>query len=44
MLGPMSLPADTPYSVYQHRVRFHETDAMGIVHHANYLLLMDMYY
>ena len=41
MLGPMSLPADTPYSVYQHRVRFHETDAMGIVHHANYLLLME---
>lgn len=26
-----------PTSVLVHRVDFHETDAMGIVHHANYL-------
>ena len=26
-----------PASILEHRVGFHETDAMGIVHHANYL-------
>ncbi|NRA01760.1 MAG: acyl-CoA thioesterase [Myxococcales bacterium] len=37
----MTAPTDTPSSTYLHRVRFYETDAMGIVHHANYLLLME---
>ena len=37
----MTLPSNIPTSVYRHRVRFYETDAMGIVHHANYLLFME---
>jgi len=30
-------PAGATTSTTQHRVAFYETDAMGIVHHANYL-------
>jgi len=35
-LVPSLLPADYPY-VHSLRVRFAETDAMGIVHHSRYL-------
>lgn len=35
-LQPSLVPADYPY-VHQLRVRFAETDAMGIVHHSRYL-------
>jgi acyl-CoA thioester hydrolase len=35
-LQPSLVPADYPY-VHQLRVRFSETDAMGIVHHSRYL-------
>jgi acyl-CoA thioester hydrolase len=33
----MPIPPDAPTICYRHRVGFHETDAMGIVHHSNYL-------
>jgi len=32
-----SIPAGATTITMQHRVGFHETDAMGIVHHSNYL-------
>ncbi len=35
-LEPTLVPADYPY-VHHLRVRFSETDAMGIVHHSRYL-------
>jgi len=36
--SPAPAPADDSLvSTIQHRVGFHETDAMGIVHHSNYL-------
>ena len=35
-LQPSLVPTDYPY-VHQLRVRFSETDAMGIVHHSRYL-------
>ena len=31
---------DLPFSM-ERRVRFHETDAMGVVHHASYLLYLE---
>jgi acyl-CoA thioester hydrolase len=31
------IPEDATTITFQHRVGFHETDAMGIVHHSNYL-------
>jgi acyl-CoA thioester hydrolase len=34
-------PKDAVVSTYQHRVPFFETDAMGIVHHANYVLYLE---
>jgi acyl-CoA thioester hydrolase len=33
----MPIPPGATTILYKHRVGFHETDAMGIVHHANYL-------
>ncbi len=32
-----SIPAGATTSMVRHRVHFYETDAMGIVHHSNYL-------
>ena len=34
-------PDDRPHSTLARRVAFHETDAMGIVHHANYLRYLE---
>lgn len=33
----VELPAGVPSVTHAHRVAFYETDAMGIVHHSNYL-------
>jgi len=33
----VGVPAGATTTTVAHRVAFHETDAMGIVHHANYL-------
>lgn len=33
----MPIPPGATTITYAHRVGFHETDAMGIVHHSNYL-------
>ena len=33
----MTIPSGATTITFQHRVGFHETDAMGIVHHSNYL-------
>jgi acyl-CoA thioester hydrolase len=33
-------PRDLPFTS-ERRVRFHETDAMGVVHHASYLLYLE---
>ena len=33
----MTIPVGATTITLQHRVGFHETDAMGIVHHSNYL-------
>ncbi len=35
------IPAGVPISTVQHRVNFHETDAMGIVHHANFVRFLE---
>lgn len=35
------VPAEGAVSRVTHRVNFHETDAMGIVHHANYLKYLE---
>jgi acyl-CoA thioester hydrolase len=35
-------PPDTLTAVVHHRVPFYETDAMGIVHHANYLRYLEI--
>jgi acyl-CoA thioester hydrolase len=37
-----SAPADRRISVVLHRVPFYETDAMGIVHHSNYVRHMEL--
>jgi len=39
LLSP--IPADAVTTTVQHTVRFHETDAMGIVHHANFIRLLE---
>ena len=36
-----SPPEDAIVSTYRHRVPFFETDGMGIVHHANYVLYLE---
>ncbi len=38
----MQPPRGAATAVAQHRVPFFETDAMGIVHHANYLLYFEL--
>ena len=41
-MKPRSIrPEAALLSVLRHRVAFYETDAMGIVHHANYVLLFE---
>jgi len=35
--NPTDLPASVATTTHAHRVAFYETDAMGIVHHSNYL-------
>lgn len=35
-------PGDDRTSVLKHRVAFWETDAMGVMHHANYVNLLEM--
>ncbi len=35
------IPAGVPISTVPHRVNFHETDAMGIVHHANFVRFLE---
>jgi acyl-CoA thioester hydrolase len=35
------IPPDAITSTVRHRVNFHETDAMGIVHHANYIRFLE---
>ncbi|MBW2713206.1 MAG: acyl-CoA thioesterase [Deltaproteobacteria bacterium] len=35
------IPADAITSTIRHRVNFHETDAMGIVHHANFIRFLE---
>lgn len=35
-------PAGVPVSHYRHRVPFYETDAMGVVHHANYVRYLEL--
>jgi acyl-CoA thioester hydrolase len=35
-------PAGAAISTYRHRVPFYETDAMGIVHHANYIRYLEL--
>ncbi len=34
---PESIPEAAKVATFRHRVAFYETDAMGIIHHANYL-------
>jgi len=34
-------PPGTPTATWDHRVGFYETDAMGIVHHANYVNFLE---
>jgi len=36
-----SPPENAVVSTYRHRVPFFETDGMGIVHHANYVLFLE---
>ena len=33
----MSMLMNTPFAPYLRKVQFYETDAMGIIHHANYI-------
>jgi len=40
--GDAAAPDDRRISVVQHRVPFYETDAMGIVHHSNYVRHMEL--
>ena len=35
-------PPGTAVSTHRHRVAFYETDAMGIVHHANYVHFLEL--
>jgi acyl-CoA thioester hydrolase len=35
-------PIGVPVTRYRHRVPFYETDAMGLVHHANYVRFLEL--
>lgn len=35
-------PPDVPVTRHRHRVPFYETDAMGLVHHANYVRFLEL--
>ena len=35
-------PAGVPVTRHRHRVPFYETDAMGLVHHANYVRFLEL--
>ncbi len=39
--GPATPPPNAKTSTVQHRVRFYETDAMGIVHHSNFVRFLE---
>ena len=39
---PPRAPASAARSTLRHRVAFYETDAMGIVHHANYVRFLEL--
>lgn len=39
---PDSIPRGAVFSTLRHRVAFFETDAMGIVHHANYVRYLEL--
>ncbi len=39
---PDSIPRGAAYSTLRHRVAFFETDAMAIVHHANYIRYLEL--
>ena len=39
--APLPGPPATARSIARHRVAFYETDAMGIVHHANYVRFLE---
>ena len=39
--GAPAAPENAPLSRVSHRVAFYQTDAMGIMHHANYLHLLE---
>jgi acyl-CoA thioester hydrolase len=41
-VSEQSLPHGVPVSIYRHRVPFYETDAMGVVHHANYVRYLEL--
>jgi acyl-CoA thioester hydrolase len=38
----LRIPTDAPTSVIQYRVPFYDTDAMAIVHHANYVRYLEL--
>ena len=38
----LSLPSGAPMSSVQYRVPFYDTDAMAIVHHANYVRYLEL--
>jgi acyl-CoA thioester hydrolase len=37
-----AIPDDARVSIHRHRVPFFETDAMGVVHHANYVRYLEL--
>jgi acyl-CoA thioester hydrolase len=37
-----AIPAGVPVARHRHRVPFYETDAMGLVHHANYVRFLEL--
>jgi acyl-CoA thioester hydrolase len=41
-LSPLAPPSDATITTLTHRVAFFETDAMGVVHHANYLRYFEL--
>ena len=36
------VPPDVPVTRHRHRVSFYETDAMGLVHHSNYVRFLEL--
>lgn len=42
MSGHPAPPENGAVTVFRHRVPFYQTDAMGIVHHANYVHLLEL--